>query len=333
MDSGRHVVVGAAGATGRRVVRRLVGAGLPVTAVTRDGRSVGTPGVDLVAGDARDAEAMRRVTASAAVVYHCVMPPLTRWWSEFAATTDALIDAATAHGARLVYADSTWMYGRTDGPMTSQTTIRPVSAKGVLRAFMAERILHAADVGRIRASIVRAGELYGPGVRSMIAGNVFDAVAHHRTATWFGDADQPITPTFIDDFAGTVATVGLSDRENAAVWHVPHPVPTTGRGLVVEACRQVGTRPRVREIGPRLLRTLGVVVPLAREAADLVYQFEQPFVVDGAPTAATFGVIPTPLASAVAACLAAAGAPIRPAEVDAPPTTVHVGPPSTRSTR
>lgn len=324
MDSGRHVVVGAAGATGRRVVRRLVGDGLPVTAVTRDGRSVGTPGVDLVAGDARDVEAMRRVTASAAVVYHCVMPPLTRWWSDFAVTTDALIDAAAAHGARLVYADSTWMYGRTD-PITPQTTIRPASAKGVLRAFMAERILHAADIGRIRASIVRAGELYGPGVRSMIAGNVFDAVAHDRTATWFGDADQLITPTFIDDFAETVATVGLSDRENAAVWHVPHPAATTGRGLVAEACRQVGTRPRVREIGPRLLRTLGVVVPLAREAADLVYQFQQPFVVDGAPTTATFGVIPTPLASGVAACLAAA-APIRSAEAVAPPASVATNP-------
>jgi hypothetical protein len=38
-----------------------------------------------------------------------------------------------------------------------------------------------------------------------------------------------------------------------------------------------------------LVRTLGVVSPLARAAAEMVYQFEQPFIVDGSKYRRAFG--------------------------------------------
>jgi nucleoside-diphosphate-sugar epimerase len=309
MSQPLHVVVGAAGATGRRLVRRLADAGHRVRAVSRNGADLGVPGVEMRAADARDAASVRRLVEPDSVVYHCAMPPITRWATEFPPLTSALLEAASATGSRLVYADSTWMYGRMTGPMDDQTPVRPVSQKGILRAFMAEQILHAAAAGRVRASLVRAGELYGPRTRSMIAGNVFAAVARDRAATWYGDADQPITPTFIDDFARTIAAVGTGDESAAAVWLVPHPEPTTGRRLVAEAARQAGTRPRLREVRSGLLRALGTLVPLAREATELVYQFEQPFVLDGRRTAAAFDLTPTPYADGIAACLAAIGTP------------------------
>jgi nucleoside-diphosphate-sugar epimerase len=298
-----HLVVGAAGATGGRVVRLLAAAGRRVRALTRDGRPLGITDVEVCAGDARDAAEVLRWLEPGSVVYHCAMPPITRWAADFPSLTGALVEATAVTGSRLVYADSTWMYGRVRAPMTEQTPVRPVSQKGILRAFMAEQILHAAAAGRLRASVVRAGELYGPLTRSMIADNVFAATARGRTATWYGDADQPITPTFIDDFARTVATVGSHGATADGVWHVPHPPATTGRALVAEVARQAGTRPRLREIGPGLLRALGTVVPLAREASELVYQFQQPFVVDGDRTARTFHLAPTSWADGVAACL------------------------------
>jgi nucleoside-diphosphate-sugar epimerase len=167
------VVVGAGGAVGRLVVAQLHAAGVRVRAVTRNGRDVGTPGVEPVAADATDGVALAAACRGAVAVHHCVMPVLSRWTEEFPVVTDALVDAASAEGARLVYADDTWMYGRVSGAMTEDTPWRPVSTKGVLRAWLAERLLHAAAEGRLRVSIARAGELYGPGVRSVIAGNVF----------------------------------------------------------------------------------------------------------------------------------------------------------------
>ncbi|SNR25436.1 NAD-dependent epimerase/dehydratase family protein [Blastococcus mobilis] len=288
-----HVVVGAGGAVGRLVVAHLHAAGARVRAVTRNGRDVGTPDVECVAADARDGAALTAACRGAASVYHCVMPVLGRWTEQFPVITDALVEAASTVGARLVYADDTWMYDRVRGPMAEETPWRPVSTKGVLRAWIAERMLHAAAGGRLQVSIARAGELYGPGVRSLIAGNVFASALRGRPVHWVGDADLPLTPTYVDDFARTVAVLGLQDGADAAVSHVPHPEPTTGRTLAAEACRQAGTRLVLLRHGSRQVRALGWFLPLAREGAELVYQFEQPFVVDGRRAADAFGLVPT----------------------------------------
>ena len=300
-----HVVVGAGGAVGRLVVAHLHAAGVSVRAVTRDGRDVGTPGVESAAADAADSAALTAACRGAVTVYHCVMPAFSRWTEQFPVVTDALVDAAGAAGARLVYADDTWMYGRVSGPMTEDTPWRPVSSRGVLRAWLAERMLHAAASGRLQVSIARAGELYGPGVRSLIAGNVFGFALHGRPVHWIGDPDLPLTPTFVDDFARTVAVLGMQDTSDAAVWHVPHPGRTTGRELAAEACRQAGTRLRLLRYGHRQVRAVGWFVPLVREGAELVYQFEQPFEVDGSRAERTFGLTATPYEDGVRRTLSA----------------------------
>ncbi len=299
-----HVVVGAGGVTGRLVVGHLLAAGCRVRALTRDGRPVGSPSAELRAVDAADPVALSEAVRGAAAIHHCAMPPIGRWLNDFPALTDSIIDAASASGARVVYADDTWMYGQVSGPMTAELPYRPVGRLGVLRAWLAERLSHAAAAGRIRLSIVRAGELYGPRVRSMIAGNVFGNVHRGRTARWFGDPDLPITPTYVDDFARTLAAVGQHDAGTGRVWHVPHPRPTTGRALIALAATQVGRRARVATTSRRQLRAVGALLPLARDGVELIYQFEQPFIVDGSATSDAFGVTATRYAEGVRAALA-----------------------------
>ncbi len=292
--AGLQVVVGAGGVTGRRVVAQLHAAGYRVRAVTRDGRDVGTPGAERAAADARDGAALTAVCRDATAVHHCVLPALDRWTSDLPVVTDALLHAASRVGARLVHADDTWMYGRVDGPMTEDTPWRPVIPRGVLRAWIAERVLSAAAAGRLQVSTVRAGELYGPGVRSLVAGNVFLPALRGWPVQWFGDPDLPLTPTSVDDFAATMAAAGTRDTSDAGVWHVPHPAATSGRALAAEACRQAGTRLRLVSHGSARIRLLGRVHPLARDVAEMAYQFEQPFVVDGSRAARAFGLTPTP---------------------------------------
>jgi nucleoside-diphosphate-sugar epimerase len=143
-----HVVVGAGGGIGRAVCADLVRRGLPVRAVTRSGTPVS--GADAVAGDAGDTAAMRDLCRDAAVVHHCVNPPFTIWRAAFPAATRALLAAAGAAGARLVFADDTWMYGKVSAPMREDTTVAPVSSKGVLRAWLAEMVLAAHARGESR---------------------------------------------------------------------------------------------------------------------------------------------------------------------------------------
>ncbi len=129
-----HVVVGASGATGRVVVRELAARGKRVRAVNRGGRADVPEGVEVRRVDATDPDRMREVCRDAAVVYHCAMPPLPRWVELFPAMMEGVIEGAASAGARVVFADDTWMYGKVDGPMTEDLPHRPVSNKGVLRA-------------------------------------------------------------------------------------------------------------------------------------------------------------------------------------------------------
>ena len=300
---GLHVVIGASGGTGQVIVRELHAAGRSIRAVNRSGRLPVASGVEVVAADATDAAQMRRVCAGATVVYNCVNPPFLRWREMFPAAVDGVLAGAAAADAVLVFADDTWMYGRVTAPMTEDTPHRPVSAKGVLRAWLAERVLAAHHRGDVRTVIGRAGELYGPAVESLLGRNLFGAALAGGTARWLGRLDQPVTPAFVDDFARSLVTLAEHPEAYGAVWHAPHPEPTTGRGFIDSIFAAAGARSRVTAHGPATVRALGLVSPIAREGAEMIYQFTMPFVVDGTRYQDAFGVKATPVDEAVQATL------------------------------
>ena len=176
-----------------------------------------------------------------------------------------------------------------------------MSGQGVLRAWLAERVLAAHHRGDVRAVIGRAGELFGPRVESVLAGNLFGAALGGRSARWFGRLDQPLAPMFIDDFARGLITLAERAEAHGSVWHVPHTDPLTGHELVDIAA--AGTRRRVTTLGTTAVRVLGLASPIARHGAEMVYQFEMPFVVDGSRFLRAFGAKTTPVDDAVAVTL------------------------------
>jgi nucleoside-diphosphate-sugar epimerase len=284
-----HVVVGASGGTGGALVRELVRRGRRVRAVNRTGSARVPDGVEVVAGDATDPARMREVCRGAGVVYNAVNPPFTAWREAFPAAVDGVLAGAQAAGARMVFVDDTWMYGPVDGPMTEDLPSRPVSDRGVLRAWLAEKVLAAHAAGRVRTVIGRAPELYGPGVESVLGRTVFGAAVSGRRPLWIGELDQPLAPMFIDDFAHGLAQLGEADGVLGAVWHLPTPGATTARELFALVSAAVQRPLRVRVLGDRAVRALGAVWPVAREGAPMLYQFRQPHVVDAGRYLARFG--------------------------------------------
>ena len=276
---GTHVVVGANGATGTVVCTELLTKGHTVRAVSRSGR--GAPaGVQAIAADATDAARMIEVCAGADAVYHCALPPIESWLPTYVDIATSLITAAGKAGARLVYADDTWMYGKVDGPMKEDTPIRPVTYKGVLRALAAEMILSAHARGQTETVIGRAAELYGPRVESLFGASLFTAALNGRTAVWPGDPDLPVTATYIGDFGRGLADLGQLPGVAGSVFHIQVPPVTTGRQFIEAIGRLAGTAPKVGRLTPLRVRLLKVVAPIAREGAELLYQFDQPFLVD-----------------------------------------------------
>ena len=284
-----HVVIGASGGTGSALVRELIGRGQRVRAVNRSGRLVVPDGVEVLAGDATDPDRMREVCRGADVVFNAVNFPFRQWRERFPRAVDSVLAAAGAAGALMVFVDDTWMYGRVSAPMTEDLPYRPVSTKGVLRAWLAERVLAAHSSGQVRTVIGRAPELYGPRVVSVLGRNLFGPALGRGPAWWVGELNQPLGPMFIDDFAHGL--VELSEREEALgrAWHVPTPTPITARMFLELLFAHVHRPVKVVRLGPVSARTLGLAWPVVREGAEIFYQFRQPHSVDATSYRSAFG--------------------------------------------
>jgi len=105
-------------------------------------------------------------------------------------------------GAKLVFGDNLYMYGPVSGPMREDMLYKATGRKGRTRAQMAETLIAAHRSGKVRATIGRASNFYGPGVTDSFMGEgVFAAALNGKPGQILGDPDAPHTYTFIDDFA------------------------------------------------------------------------------------------------------------------------------------
>src|SRR5829696_8907080 len=164
-----HVVLGASGGTGSALVRELAARGCRVRAVTRGGTADAAEEVERVATDVGSGEGARRACEGAAFVYHCAQPEYTQWPELFPPMTQAILDGAAEAGAKLVFADNLYAYGPPDGPMTEQMPQRAGGRKGRIRVAMAEAVLRAHAEGRLRTTIGRSSDYYGPGGTGTVA--------------------------------------------------------------------------------------------------------------------------------------------------------------------
>ena len=284
-----HVVIGASGGTGSALVRELVRRGRRVRAVNRSGRMAVPDEVEVMAGDATDPARMQEVCRGAGVVYNAVNVPFARWRANFPAAIDGVLAGAQAADARMVFVDDTWMYGPVDGPMSESLPYRPNSNKGVLRAWLAERVLAAHSRGQVRTVIGRAPELYGPAVESVLGATLFGLALDRGRVVWVGDLDEPLGPMFIDDFAHGLAELGEHDAALGHAWHVPTPPPVTARAFIDQLFAQLDRPARTVRLGPGAARALGLAWPVMREGAEMLYQFRQPHSVDATAFRTAFG--------------------------------------------
>jgi nucleoside-diphosphate-sugar epimerase len=83
------------------------------------------------------------------------------------------------------------------------------------------------------------------------------------------------------------------------VWHVPNPETITTREVIALIYAELGKPPRMNAVVRTMLRIVGVFVPGARETVEMLYEFEEPFVVDNSKYVQTFGNHATPIREAI----------------------------------
>jgi nucleoside-diphosphate-sugar epimerase len=290
-----HVVVGA-GPIGTAVARLLADGGEQVRVVTRSGHGPEHPSVERVAADAADQARLRTLTAEAVALYNCANPRYTRWPTDWPPLAASLLAAAEASGAVLAITGNLYGYGPVRGPMTEQTPLATTGRKGAVRVRMWQDALAAHQAGRIRTFEARAADYVGAGAASLFSAVLLPAVAKSRTAWVPADIDLPHSFTYTGDMARALVTMARDERAWGRAWHVPSPPPITIRD-VAQRFFDVAGHPGVKVRGlPRwVMRATAPVVPMARELAEMDYQFYAPFILDSSAATGTFGLTATDL--------------------------------------
>jgi nucleoside-diphosphate-sugar epimerase len=296
-----HVVFGA-GPLGRSVVEELVRRGKTVRVVSRSGVMAEAPqGVELAAGDLYDPAAVRKLAQGAAVAYQCAQP---LYWEpeKFPPLQAAIIEGLAGTGAKLVISENTYMYGDTNGaPLTEDLPYHAHTRKGKVRAALAESALAAHQAGKVRVAIGRGSDFFGPwALGSAYGERVFRPALAGKSASFGGKLDLPHTATYIGDFGRALVILGERDEALGQAWHVPNDRPRITQRQVGELIfQEVGLPPKMSAVGKLMLSVVGVFVPAVREAGEIMYEFEKPFVVDSSKFERAFGVVATPIEESI----------------------------------
>ncbi len=298
-----HAVAGL-GPVGRAVIDELVARGLPVRAIARDSVAGLPRDVDLVQVDLTDAAAVGRALAGAAVVYHTASGPYDRWPELLPPLMRSILVAAAATNARVVYADNLYAFGPVDASLTEDLESRAEGPNGRVRATLAGELMRAHAAGKVRATIGRASDYYGPRGRQSMAGErLFVPALAGKPTQVLGDPDLPHTFTFLGDYARGLVTLGTRDQALGEVWHLPSAETITTRAFINLVFEVAGQQPKLRVLPGSLLTVLALFNPTLRAVREQRYQREAPWIVDHTKFARAFGAQTTPHRAAIAATL------------------------------
>jgi nucleoside-diphosphate-sugar epimerase len=300
-----HVIFGT-GPVGLAVMDELRTRGKLVRLVNRSGRAAVPAGIEVAAGDATDPAFTRQVCAGAAVVYQCSNPAYTQWAERFPPLQAGILAGAAAAGAKLVSMENLYMYGSTGGqPLIETLPYAAQTRKGKVRAAMAEALLIAHRQGKVRVTIGRAADFFGPRVKvSALGERVFPAALAGKSVQLIGNPDLLHTYTYMPDIGKALVILGEREEALGQVWHIPSVATVTTRQLLQMVGEVLG-KPVQIQTAPRLLvQFLSLFNANLREVAEMLYQFEEPFVVDASKFTQAFGNQATPLPAAIQATVA-----------------------------
>jgi len=180
--------------------------------------------------------------------------------------------------------------------MDEHSPLAAVGRKGRVRVKMWRDAL---DSG-VRTFEARGSDYIGAGALGIFSSVILPAVRRGGTAWMPGNPDLPHTFTYTGDMARTLVALAGDERAYGKAWHVPSPAPVTVRQVAERYSALTGTRPLKLHKLPRfVMHTAGLAVPLAREVAEMDYQWYRPFVLDSTLTQNTFGLTPTELGQGI----------------------------------
>ena len=296
----KHVIFGT-GPVGRAIATELSEQGKSIRMINRSGRKDIPQHIEVLSGDAKDHAFAQKAAEGASHVYFALNPAYHLWLDEFPPMQTSVLQAAIANNARLIAMENLYMYGETHGePLTEDTPFNAHTRKGKLRAEMSEEMMAAHRAGKVQVVTGRASDFFGPRVIDSAMGErVFGYALKGKKPQLLGDPNALHTQTYMKDIGKALVLLAQTEDAYGQAWHIPSPRTVTQKEFVDLIGQALG-KDLGLSIPPKfLVRILGLFIKPMGGIIEMMYEFEEDFVMDTSKFERKFGNIATPLEDAI----------------------------------
>lgn len=293
--NGLTVVFGS-GQVGRPIIEMLAGRGDRVRVAQRS-RPEGLPaGVEHVACDVLDGDAVARAVEGAAQVVLAVGFPYDArvWRTTWTRTMANLLAACATANARLVFIDNLYQLGPQSEPRHEDMALSDAGEKARILAEVT-RLWQAAR-SSVRVAALRCPDFYGPGVgNSHLGAFALGEIAKGRPAQLLVPPDTLHDFAYVPDIARAALTLlDAPDDAFGQAWNMPCAPTRSPRDLLAIGAATLRRKLRIWAVPLWLMRPLGLVYRMAREVVDVAFTWDRPYLVDGGKFTRRFGFTATP---------------------------------------
>ncbi len=291
-----HTILGANGTIATELIPVLKSEGVKIRLVSRNPKQI--EGTEVVAADVLNREQVFQVVKDSDIVYLLVglKYDIKVWEKDWPIIMRNVIDACKANGARLIFFDNVYMYGKVDGKMKESAPFNPCTKKGKVRAALDEMLIQEMNSGGLRAIIAKAADFYGPGATTTSVPyiTIFEKLKKGKAAQCFVSANQIHTFTYTPDAARGLYMLAVTDNAYGQTWHLPSASPAiTLNQFISIAAKYMGAKTKVQILPRWLINMLALFIPIMKEMKEMLYQNEFPYEFDSSKFEDAFQFKPT----------------------------------------
>lgn len=216
------------------------------------------------------------------------------WREQWPVIMQNVINVTKATSARLIFFDNVYMYGLVNGAMKEDTPYNPSSAKGKVRAGIADMLMNEVKAGNIRATIARAPDFYGTdSTNSFIDMMVLSNYAKKQSAKWIGDPNCRHNFIYVPDAGKAMFLLGQNPDSDNQIWHLPTPPAITGKEFLDIAARVYKVEPKYSRINKVMLWLVGLFQKVVMGTVEMYYQYDHDYIFDSSKFEKAFNFKPT----------------------------------------
>ena len=292
-----YTILGAGGTIGEALKQEFIKRALPdrtVRMVRRTSSVSNDPIFENISADILDSKSVNDAVRGSDVVFLVAGLPykIKTWQTQWHIVMQNAIDACAEHGAKLIFFDNVYMYGKVNGMMTEETPFNPCSKKGDVRAHIAQMLLDAVATKKITGMIARAADFYGPNTPlSMFTALVVENVLKGKSPQALVRTDAKHSFTFTPDCGRALIDLALDNSAYNQTWHLPTCNPAMTAQEMSDTFLKLipSEKNKMQVLSKTVLSILGLFIPILRELKEMLYQYESEYYFDSTKFEKHFG--------------------------------------------